>query len=329
MGRDSRDVLREFYADKLPAMQEVFQFYQYVAEFKDYGEAVEQYDDEELFQLIGHFSQTLGPNSLEYTDLLLYAIEKRRLERWDWPILDLTNSARLAGKHYRNIRAHPIYRIAMAQAMYAPELLGEEPGSESFKLMRVGILNQATDTLFPAVMRHRFDMEKLREVAWEYHPYFQILREEADAFTDDIRTGGARRDFYRRYYLVEAQLGVIEDNWDMWWQLAEEDPQDSVRDPLLTYLLRYFSYWEPNIERALELAELMIFHPLGEDRQKGRIGYVCGTVRRFRRDEETLTKYVDRVSEMLDQFEEEMGEEGFDLTPYRKRLNQFNENKSE
>ncbi|MFP4260860.1 MAG: hypothetical protein ACLFS1_07255, partial [Opitutales bacterium] len=43
LGRHSREILRESYAEALPAMAEVLQFYQQIAELKDYGAVVDRY----------------------------------------------------------------------------------------------------------------------------------------------------------------------------------------------------------------------------------------------------------------------------------------------
>ncbi|MCC5790890.1 MAG: hypothetical protein JJT75_14770 [Opitutales bacterium] len=152
-----------------------------------------------------------------------------------------------------------------------------------------------------------------------------FAREEADFFKGSIRTGGARRDFYRRYFWVEARLGMLEENLDKWWAIAKEDSQRSVREPTRSRLRRYFSTWERNPEMMLKLAELMMFHSKSRERQESRVDSMSKSAVHFRRDEEALHQYVTGMTELLDRLESEMREDGFDLTEYREQLNRYTE----
>ena len=118
---------------------------------------------------------------------------------------------------------------------------------------------------------------------------------------------------------------MIDENLDKWWALAKDDPQRSVREATQSRLQLYFSGWKRDPEATLKLAELMIFHPMGRERQENRVASLCKTAVDFRVNQEALQHYVAGMTELLDRLESEMGEEGFELAKHRKNLNRYND----
>ena len=285
---------------------------------------MDQYGDEALFQLIEYFGRTLKPTSIEYVDLLLYAIEIRRLERWDWNIEHLIHAGPLIDRHYRKIRAHPIFRIAVAQTVHAPEMLRQNRSDEKFRLVRVNLLNRATEKTYPGHLQFRYDREAIIRIVWEYLPYFEKLKDDAESLAGSIRTRGARRDFYERYFAMQILSETLEDQKDEWWRMAEEDSQDTVRSMAQASLMGYHTGIGRDPNGAVRAAEIAIFDEWDRDRER-QVSNLCEYVSYFRNHPEELDRFVQGMTALLDRLEAEIGEDGFDLSKPREILNQFSQ----
>ena len=122
---------------------------------------------------------------------------------------------------------------------------------------------------------------------------------------------------------------MIEENLDKWWAYAEDDPQRNVREPTRSRLNSYFVVgWKrkQSMEFLLKLAELMIFDPSSPKKQEANVSTLCHSALHFYTDKEGLHQYVSGITALLDRLESEMGDDGFDLKKYRKKLNRFNAN---
>ena len=198
-----------------------------------------------------------------------------------------------------------------------------DPQSQRFRTFKVNVFNHATKELNPLILRSHFDREAILDIYREIHPLFETFKADADYFAINRQVAGIRRQFYENYFNAEVNLDLIETNFEKWWDLAESDPQTSLRSAIQAQLQFHVATRNEDVEKTLRLAELMIFHPIGQTRLHDRVRSLCLSSVHFRNDPQATKRFVEGMTRLLDRLEKSPEAEGIDMEENRSNLTKY------
>ncbi|MCC5790394.1 MAG: hypothetical protein JJT75_12220 [Opitutales bacterium] len=221
-----------------------------------FAEELEDFSREDLLALNEAAEDLFGPYSLEYADLLLYALEQRGVWSLSWNTQDLIGLCRST--------VRPVYGITRPLPLYflVAGILSHRPDPEEESTFRDHYLRRGTALGFIAQDSFRNLPETKRDTLYrliieDYQSLLPVVYEFPKHLTD-------RGIVFRQYRLLESHLGVLEHNSDFWMYLLKNERRRRLRGAIQTSFL---TLYHGELAKQLEVMRIYhLYHPsLPED----------------------------------------------------------------